>query len=140
MTNALRRLGFAWVLATVVALYTSWLTTLLPPLQDDAGAWLVVVPATGIAALVLAGAHDWVVRAQSHGERLFVLAIATWVAMVLYTSFVVVTLRGAGNPIGLAIVVMAAQVLYGFPLFPLVAIVAKLSSRWLVARPVTRWT
>jgi hypothetical protein len=60
MTNALRRLGFAWVHAAVVAVYTTWLCDALPPLRSESP-WLVVVPATGIVAIVAKLTSRWLV-------------------------------------------------------------------------------
>lgn len=142
-----RRVGFALTLATVVALYTTWLVDALPPLRDE-GRELVVVPATAIAALVLAAIHPAVVRASSHALRLALLVVATGVAMLLYTATLMVAfdwLAQLEEPLafaalrtaGFALLVLAAQVLYGAPLFVAVAVVAKLTSRVLVGRPAT---
>lgn len=140
--TALRWAAFVALHAALVALYLDALVAALPPLRDE-GRDLVVVPVTALAAALFVGMHPILRRARTHLARLGVLAGAVALGIAVFTALLLVRL-GTPEPtlasaLGLAVLLVLAQVLYGAPLFVGLAATMKLSSPFLLARPVDRW-
>lgn len=137
----MRGVAFVLLHAAIVGAYLRGLCTVLPPLEGEGeGAFrFVVAPVVAIAVAALTALYVVVRRLDSHGARLVALLITAWAAMIVYALFLTAALAPA-IPILFIPFALVVQAIYGAPLLAGVAVSCKLTSRWLIARPVTRWS
>jgi len=138
----LRFAAFVALNAMLVAWYVDALVGALPPLAQE-GQDLIVRPVIIIAVLGFAAMYPLLRRAKTHALRLAVL-VTFVVAGACVEAIVFVTSTGGPDPslsslVGVAIFGVAVQLLYGAPLFAGMALLNKLASPVLIARPASRW-
>ncbi len=137
-----RGAAFIALNVALVALYLDWLVGALPPLAGE-GRDLVVAPVSAIAVVAFGGMYPALLRARTHLGRLAVLGSSIALGVTAYTGYVVARLGGPEPtwtaPILFGVFVLFVQLLYGAPLFLGIAVVNKLLSPLLLARPVRAW-
>ncbi len=142
MPSALRASAFVALNVAAVALYLDVLVAALPPLAV-AGRALVVVPVTVVAAVAFAAVHPWLLRSETHAGRIAVFGAFAAGGMAAFTGFLLARTPPPEptllSTLGLAVVLVVAQLFYGAPLFLGLLVLNKVGSPLLLARPARVW-